>query len=304
MPGFPYWRHSNPVIARVGVPSRLGLGLALALILVLAALLCIALAVTALHSARVEAGGDQRLAALYPKDERRELSGADYERYPGAGVLFCRADGIPRKAAAAWLIGNQRLVVLNAHNFRSRHLERTREVADCFFQIGGRNYDFAPETLRLGTAPGAMSLHITDDWALLDLAEAAENVRPQPIPASPDLPTGTATIPVVMVSPGGHANYAGQTSLERCAIRQIDPPSEDAIRRVRHDCNNGFGGSGSGLFDESGRLVALHSASLSMNSRRIFDLEYHYGSAMMFEGALLDAIRTRVAAEPAKPPVR
>lgn len=242
----------------------------------------------------------ERLAALYPQDDRRELKGSDYEHYPGAGILFCRADGIPRKAAAAWLVGSQRLVVLNAHNFRSRHLEPTREVADCFFQIGGRNYEFAPETLRLGTVPGAMSLHITDDWALVDLAQAAEGVSPQPVPAVPSLPTGSETVPIVMVSPGGHANYAGQSSLEACSIRQIDPPSEDAIRRVRHDCNNGFGGSGSGLFDTSGRLIALHSASLSMNSRRAFDIEYHYGSAMMFEGGLLDAIRARLMAERTK----
>ncbi|MCJ2058978.1 hypothetical protein MKL09_20820, partial [Methylobacterium sp. J-048] len=47
-------------------------------------------------------------------------------------------------------------------------------------------------------------------------------------------------------------NYRGPSSLERCAIRRIDPPSEDAIRRARHDCNDGYGGSGSGLFDEAG----------------------------------------------------
>jgi hypothetical protein len=244
------------------------------------------------------AGGLQRWAALYPQDARRELEGADHARYPGAGVLYCRADGIPRKAAAAWLIGSVRLVVLNAHNFRSRHLEPIRDIADCFFQIGGRNYDFAPGTLRLGTVPGAMSLHITDDWALVDLVKPAEGVRPQPVPALPDLPTGSAPVPVVMVSPGGHANYPGQASLESCTIHRIDPPSEDAIRRVRHDCNNGYGGSGSGLFDAEGRLLALHSASLSMNSRRAFDIEYHYGSALLFEGGLTDAIRARLADDP------
>ena len=239
-----------------------------------------------------------RWAALYPQDARREIEGADYERYPGAGVLYCRSDGIPRKAAAAWLIGSRRLVVMNAHNVRNRHLAPIRDIAECFFQIGGRNYDFAPDTLRLGTVPGAMSLHITDDWALVDLAQPAEGVRPQPVPAAPDLPSGSEAVPVVMVSPGGHANYPGQSSLEVCKIRQVDPPSEDAIRRVRHDCNNGYGGSGSGLFDANGRLLALHSASLAMNSRRAFDIEDHYGSALMFEGGLLDAIRARVAAEP------
>lgn len=238
-------------------------------------------------------------AALYPRDDRRELAGTDYERYPGAGVLYCRSDGIPRKAAAAWLIGSPRLVVLNAHNFRSRHLEPTRDIADCFFQIRGQNYDFAPGSLQLGTVPGAVSLHITDDWALVDLARPVEAAAPQPVPRAPDLATGSETIPVVMVSPGGHANYPGQASLEPCAIRQIDPPSEDGIRRVRHDCSNGFGGSGSGLFDAAGRLIALHSASLSMNSRRPFDPEFHYGSAMLFEGGLLAAIRARVEAPPA-----
>lgn len=244
-----------------------------------------------------EGGASIQRAALYPRDDRRELNGADYARYPGAGVLYCRSDGIPHKAAAAWLIGSPRLVVLNAHNFRTRHLESTRDIADCFFQIGGRNYDFAPGTLRLGTAPGAVSLHITDDWALVDLARPVEGAPPQPVPRAPDLVTGSGTIPVIMVSPGGHANYPGQASLEPCAIRQIDPPSEDGIRRVRHDCSNGFGGSGSGLFDAGGRLIALHSASLSMNSRRTFDSEFHYGSAMLFEGGLLDAIRARVKAQ-------
>lgn len=101
-----------------------------------------------------------------------------------------------------------------------------------------------------------------------------------------------------------HGNYSSQTSREDCTIHQVDPPSEDPIRRVRHDCNNGFGGSGSGLFDADGQLVAMHSASLSMNSRRAFDIEYHYGSAMLFERAVLEAIRARVGGGGAKTPVR
>ena len=254
----------------------------------------LALAMLAVPAVAGGRAADTRVAALYPQDERRELVGADYERYPGAGVLYCRTDGIPRKAAAAWLIGSARLVVLNAHNFRSRRLETTREIADCFFQIGGRNYDFVAGSLRFGTAPDAASLHITDDWALVHLAQPAEAVRPQPVPEAPVLATGTEALPIVMVSPGGHANYHGQTSIETCAIRQIDPPSEDAIRRARHDCNDGYGGSGSGLFDMEGRLVAMQSASLSMNSRRPFDLDFHYGSALLFEGALLAAIRADV----------
>jgi hypothetical protein len=37
--------------------------------------------------------------------------------------------------------------------------------------------------------------------------------------------------------------------------------------RARHDCNDGYGGSGSGLFDEAGHLIAMQSASLDMNCR-------------------------------------
>nr|WP_238298114.1 trypsin-like peptidase domain-containing protein [Methylobacterium soli] len=234
-----------------------------------------------------------RQAALYPRDARRALTGADHAQFPGAGILFCRrADGVPQKAAAAWLIGAPDLVVLNAHNFRDRRLETTRSVSDCYFQIGGRNYDFVAESLRLGTKPGARALHITDDWAILRLAQAVETGAPQPIPQPPQLAVGSIDLPVTMVSPAGHENYRGPSSLESCAIRQIDPPSEDAIRRARHDCNDGYGGSGSGLFDAGGHLVAMQSASLSMNSRRAFDAEYHYGSALLFEGELLAAIRS------------
>lgn len=231
-------------------------------------------------------------AALYPRDGRRDLTSADRARYPGAGVLWCRrSDGVPQKAAAAWLIGTPSLVMLNAHNFRNRQLETTRSVGDCYFQIGGRNYDFVAGSLRLGVAADATRLHITDDWALLRLAQPAEAPR-QPIPeAAADLPTGDLSLPVTLVAPGGHQNYRGDSSLESCTIRRIDPPTEGGARRARHDCNDGYGGSGSGLFDEAGRLVAMQSASLSMNSRHAFDIEFHYGSALLIEGALLDALR-------------
>lgn len=246
-------------------------------------------------------GAPVREAALYPRDGRREMGGEDHRRFPGAGVLWCRRpDGVPQKAAAAWLVGAPDLVVLNAHNFRDRRLAETRSVSDCHFQIGGRNYPFATASLRLGTAPGAQALHITDDWALLRLVDPVEGVRPQPVPETPDLALGPVTVPVTMVSPGGHGNFRGDSSLEPCAIRYVDPPGEDAVRRVRHDCNDGYGGSGSGLFDESGRLLALQSASLSMNSRRPFDVEFHYGSAMLFEGALLAAIRAAAGERPAR----
>ncbi|GJD90463.1 MULTISPECIES: trypsin-like serine peptidase [Methylobacterium] len=241
-----------------------------------------------------------REAALYPRDGRREMGGEDHRRFPGAGVLWCRrSDGVPQKAAAAWLVGAPDLVVLNAHNFRDRRLAVTRAVSDCHFQIGGRNYAFVAASLQIGTAPDAQALHITDDWALLRLAGPVEGVRPQPVPAAPDLALGPVSIPVTMVSPGGHGNFEGGSSLESCTIHFVDPPGEDAIRRVRHDCNDGYGGSGSGLFDEGGRLVALQSASLSMNSRRPFDVEFHYGSAMLFEGALLAAIRAVAGDRPA-----
>ncbi len=242
-------------------------------------------------------GGGIAAAALYPRDGRRDMNGADNERFPGAGVLYCRrSDGVPQKAAAAWLIGAPTLVVMNAHNFRNRQMETTREVSDCYFNIAGRNHNFTVSSLRLGTPPGARALHITDDWAILRLADAAI-ARPQPVPDASDLPSGPMERTITMVSPAGHQNYAGQSSLETCTIRQIDPPSEDAIRRVRHDCNDGFGGSGSGLFDETGRLLAMQSASLSMNSRRPFDIEFHYGSALLFEGELLKAIREELRTE-------
>jgi hypothetical protein len=231
--------------------------------------------------------GEPRLAALYPKDGRRDLTGADLDRFKGAGVLWCRrSDGVPRRAAAAWLIADPTVVVLNAHNFRDRRLETTRQVSDCYFQIAGRNYEFVPDSIRLGTAPGATALHITDDWAILRLATPADAV-PQPLPQSLDLPIGDVSLPVTMVSPAGHENYRGDSSLERCTIRRIDPPGEDGIRRIRHDCNDGYGGSGSGLFDEGGRLIAMQSASSVMNAKHAFDPEFHYGSALLFEGELL-----------------
>lgn len=242
------------------------------------------------------AAGDGRLAALYPQDGRRAMTGADFDKFPGAGVLFCRdAAGVPKRAAAAWLIAGPRVVMLNAHNFRSRRLEVTRAVADCFFQIAGRNYDFEPDSLQLGVRPGAEALHITDDWALLHLKEPVTAAAAQPVPEAPaGLRTGNEAIAVTMVSPAGHENFGRATSLEACTIRQIDPPGEDGIRQARHDCNNGYGGSGSGLFDAGGSLIAMQSASLSMNSRRSYDGEFHYGAALLLEGALVDALRDAV----------
>ncbi|MCJ2134181.1 serine protease [Methylobacterium sp. J-026] len=234
---------------------------------------------------------DARWAALYPQDGRRDLTGADLDRYRGAGVLWCRRpDGVPQKAAAAWLVADPSVVVLNAHNFRDRRLEPTRAVSECYFQIGGRNYAFAPDSLLLGTAPDSRALHITDDWAILRLASPADAV-PQPLPEPSGLPTGDVSVRVTMVSPAGHENYRGPSSLEGCTIRRIDPPSEDDIRRARHDCNDGYGGSGSGLFDAAGRLIALQSASSVMNAKRAFDPESHYGSALLFEGRLAAALK-------------
>ena len=94
-----------------------------------------------------------------------------------------------------------------------------------------------------------------------------------------------------MVSPAGHSNTRLVATTESCDVYRVDEPTEGHIRRVRHDCNDGYGGSGSGLFTEDGRLIAMHSASLDMNRKRPFDIETHYGSAMLFEGELAEAIR-------------
>ena len=235
-------------------------------------------------------------AALYPRDARRLMEEEDYRHYPGAGVLFCRTEeGTLERASAAWLIGSRQLVVLNAHNFIDRNLQSTRPVSDCFFQINDETADFDPTSLCLGVDWASRSLHITDDWALLRLKHAlSEKTTPQPIPDAAKVATGAFALPVIMVSPAGHSNYRQITSIESCTIRQIDAPSEDGIRRARHDCNDGYGGSGSGLFSQDGRLIAMHSASLDMNARRPFNIETHYGSALLFEGALLEAIRGNI----------
>lgn len=239
-------------------------------------------------------------AALYPDDKRHPMTSEDYRRYPGAGVLFCRDEqGMARKAAASWLIGSRRLVMMNAHNFRNPAAEATRTIDECFFQIAGRNYDFAPDSLELGIGRDAKRLHITDDWALARLREPVDlNAAPQPVPKAPSLETGGGIVEVTMVSPAGHANFMEPSSIETCAIHEIDPPTEDGIRRARHDCNDGYGGSGSGLFDEAGHLIAIQSASLDMNRRLAFDIGSHYGSAILIEGTLLDAIIQNINAHP------
>jgi len=58
------------------------------------------------------------------------------------------------------------------------------------------------------------------------------------------------------------------------------------------------GGSGSGLFTEDARLIAMRSASLDMNAKRPFDIETHYGSALLFEGELLEVIKSDVQKKP------
>jgi hypothetical protein len=237
--------------------------------------------------------------ALYPDEHRRLMTSEDYRRYTGAGILFCRdSEGVPQKAAAAWLIGRPDLVMMNAHNFRDRSGATVRAISDCYFQIGGRNYEFDPDRLRWGS-DASRPLHITDDWTLARLsASVAGGIVPQPLPRAEDIPTGPASINVTMVSPAGHANFKGMTSIESCHIHMVDPPSEDGIRRVRHDCNDGFGGSGSGLFDEAGHLLAMQSASLDMNRRLTFDPATHYGSALLLEGELREAIRETMEARP------
>ena len=60
-------------------------------------------------------GAGLATAALYPQDHRRDLTGADLDRYKGAGVLWCRrSDGVPQKAAAAWLVADPSVVVAGA----------------------------------------------------------------------------------------------------------------------------------------------------------------------------------------------
>jgi hypothetical protein len=231
-------------------------------------------------------------AALYLRDDRRIFGRADAERYPGAGVLMCYTDaGTLERAAAGWLIGSRDLVVVNAHNFVDRRGAPTRPVGDCFFRIAEQDFYFDPESLRLGPPKEADALHITDDWALLRLLwPAPDSIKPQPEPDASRVATG-AHMRVVMVSPAGHGNSRLTATAESCEIHRIDEATETRIRRARHDCNDGYGGSGSGLFDESDRLIAMHSASLGMNARRPFDVEAHYGSALLFEGDLLAAIR-------------
>jgi len=239
-------------------------------------------------------------AALYPRDNRRAMQEEDYKRYTGGGILFCRdEDHIPRRAANAWLIGHQRLILMNAHNFRDKNATATRALGDCFFQINGKNYEFVPDSLRLGISDEARSLHITDDWALAFLkTDAGPANSPQRLYPMLTLPTGTMTLDVTMVSPAGHENFKEDSSIESCFIHFVDPQNEDNMRRVRHDCNDGFGGSGSGLFDEGGHMIAMQSASLDMNRRTAFDIELHYGSALLLEGDLAKAIQNMAATTP------
>jgi hypothetical protein len=233
--------------------------------------------------------------ALYPQDGRRLMSEADTARFAGAGVLMCYSDyRTLERGAAAWLIGSHDLVVLNAHNFVDRKLVPTHPVTDCFFRIAGGDYYFDADSLRIGASVESKGLHITDDWALLRLIQPTpDSVKPQPIPDASDIATGSG-MKVTMVSPAGHSNTRLPATVETCAIHRIDEPTEGHVRRARHNCNDGYGGSGSGLFSEDGRLIALHSASLDMNWMRPFDIEAHYGSAILFEGDLAKALREAV----------
>lgn len=234
--------------------------------------------------------------ALYPFDRRQAMTMADLTCYAGAGVLMCYSDfGTLERGAAAWLIGAHDLVLLNAHNFVDRKLTPSHSVSDCFFRIAGGDYYFDENSMRIGASVDSKSLHITDDWALLRLMQPTpDEVNPQPLPDTSDIKTG-AGLKVTMVSPAGHSNSRLTASTESCEIHRIDEPSEGYARRARHDCNDGYGGSGSGLFTEDGRMIAMHSASLDMNWQRPFDIESHYGSAILLEGDLAQAIRETVA---------
>jgi len=237
-------------------------------------------------------GAQTAHAALYSDDRRQAITEADVNRFAGAGVLMCYSDyGTLERAAAAWLIGSHDLVVMNAHNFVDRRLVPTHPVTNCFFRIAGGDYYFDEDSLRIGASVESKGLHITDDWALARLLQPTpETVKPQPAPDVSNIITG-ARLKVVMVSPAGHSNTRLPATTESCDVYRVDEPTEGHVRRVRHDCNDGYGGSGSGLFTEDGRLIAMHSASLDMNQKRPFDIETHYGSAMLFEGELAEAIR-------------
>ncbi|MGJ0510784.1 trypsin-like serine peptidase [Methylocystis sp.] len=237
-------------------------------------------------------GAQTAHAALYAADRRQAMTEADASRFAGAGVLMCYSDfGTLERAAAAWLIGSHDLVVMNAHNFVDRRLAPTHPVTNCFFRIAGGDYYFNEDSLRIGASVESKALHITDDWALLRLLQPTpETIKPQPAPDASDIATG-ARFKVVMVSPAGHSNTSLVATTESCEVYRVDEPTEGHARRVRHDCNDGYGGSGSGLFTEDGRLIAMHSASLDMNQKRPFDIETHYGSAILFEGELAEAIR-------------
>jgi hypothetical protein len=258
------------------------------------ALALVALVLIGAALARI--GGRTAYAALYPDDGRKAMTEADMARFAGAGVLMCYSDyGTLERAAAAWLIASHDLVVMNAHNFVDRRLVPTHPVTNCFFRIAGGDYYFDEDSLRIGASVESRSLHITDDWALLKLLQPTpENVRPQPAPDASDIATG-ARFKVAMVSPAGHSNTRLAATIESCDVYRVDEPTEAHIRRARHDCNDGYGGSGSGLFTEDGRLIAMHSASLDMNQKRPFDIETHYGSALLFEGELAEAIREAAA---------
>lgn len=254
------------------------------------ALALVALMLAGAALARIGARTAQ--AALYPDDRRQAMTETDMDRFAGAGVLMCYSDfGTLERAAAAWLVASHDLVVMNAHNFVDRRLVPTHPVTNCFFRIAGGDYYFDEDSLRIGASIESKGLHITDDWALLRLLRPTpDNVKPQPAPDVSDIATG-ARLKVVMVSPAGHSNSRLAATTESCDVYRVDEPTEGHVRRARHDCNDGYGGSGSGLFTEDGRLIAMHSASLDMNQKRPFDIETHYGSAMLFEGELAAAIR-------------
>ncbi|WP_267427055.1 hypothetical protein [Methylobacterium sp. GC_Met_2] len=75
-------------------------------------------------------------------------------------------------------------------------------------------------------------------------------------------------------------------------MRWIDGSNKDEIRRARHACNDGYGGSGSGPFGEASRPIAVQSASSVMNAKHAFDPEFYDGSAPLFEKQLIAALKS------------
>ncbi len=139
--------------------------------------------------------GEPRLAALYPKDGRRDLTGADLDRYKGRRLLWCRRpDGVPRRAAAAWLIADPTVVVAQRPQFPDRRLETTRQsrtatsrsqppITSSWPTVSGSAPPRAPPPCTSPTTGRSCALPTPAD------------ATPQPLPQSPTYPSATSRCP-------------------------------------------------------------------------------------------------------------